>query len=218
MAGRKECNLTKEEVKKAKDEGIFKFTNKVLYDLVKDNPTHDEKKEEEVVTAKIWIIGRTHAAPIERGETSGMCRDTLCRLFAEKSRKAEIDRYISTIRNSSKSIDENKDLILETETKLVKILQNLTRLQKRSLASKYLHYHLPEFIFIYDQRARSGLSKISPHYVTKRERSGKFDNELENFFLKMLDLQECIRKEFGMLLKPREIDRLLLNKSRGSSK
>jgi len=54
MAGRKECNLTKAEVEEAKDEGIFKFTDKVLYDLFQQNPTHDKKEEEQVVGAKIW--------------------------------------------------------------------------------------------------------------------------------------------------------------------
>ncbi len=54
MKGRKECNLTKAEVEKAKDESIFKFTNKVLYDLFKQNPTHDKEEEEQVVVAKIW--------------------------------------------------------------------------------------------------------------------------------------------------------------------
>ncbi len=209
MKSRKKFNVTKKQVEKAKDAGIWRFTNKVLYNLFKKHPKHDK----EIIIAKIWIIGRTHAASIERGAKTKDI-DLLMQRAGERIKKLKLDKYISKIRNNRKKIE----LILEAHKKLVDIFKELTGLEKRSLASKYLHYHFPEFVFIYDSRAKKGFNVICPNYVTKRKRSKKFDDEYENFFLKMLDLQEWIKKEFKMPLKPREVDRLLLKKSQQSSK
>jgi hypothetical protein len=40
------------------------FGNEILYSMCRQNPFHDKP---EIVTAKVWLIGRSYAAAIERG-------------------------------------------------------------------------------------------------------------------------------------------------------
>ena len=41
----------------------WEFGNSILYQMCKDNPKHDQA---DVVVGKIWLIGRSYAAAIER--------------------------------------------------------------------------------------------------------------------------------------------------------
>jgi len=45
---------------------IWNLGNEILYQLCREYPDH---KSPEVITAKIWLIGRSYAAAIERGRT-----------------------------------------------------------------------------------------------------------------------------------------------------
>lgn len=60
---------TQDLVKIAKKEDVWVFGNQVLYDLCKSFPNH--KTPEEIV-AKIWLIGRSYAAAIERRKTKSI--------------------------------------------------------------------------------------------------------------------------------------------------
>ena len=44
---------------------IWNLGNEMLYQLCRDYPDH---KAPEVITAKVWLIGRSYAAAIERGD------------------------------------------------------------------------------------------------------------------------------------------------------
>lgn len=198
-------------MQEAKEEDIWNFSNKVLYDLCKKHPKHDDL---EVTVAKIHIIGRTYAAPLERIKNKDKPIDTdeLYEKVATNLKKnTKIRRSIAALRRK-KRIDNNKELALKTHKKLVDIFEELSGMEKHSLASKYLHFHAPNLFFIYDKRTRKGFSAICPNYRTTRKRSGQFDDKYENFFLKMLDLQEWIKKKFRVTLSPRQLDRLLLEK------
>ena len=55
------------EIAKAKKDDVWWLGNNVLYDLCRAYPNH--KTPEEIV-AKIWLIGRSYAAAIERRKTA----------------------------------------------------------------------------------------------------------------------------------------------------
>lgn len=52
-----------ELVKWGKDQTPWDLANKAIYDLCKKNPRH--RTEEEIIS-KIWIVGRTYSAAVER--------------------------------------------------------------------------------------------------------------------------------------------------------
>ena len=55
--------FTEREINKAISKHPWDLANKTLYDLCSKHPNH--KNNEEII-AKVWIIGRTYAAAIER--------------------------------------------------------------------------------------------------------------------------------------------------------
>ena len=86
-------------------------------------------------------------------------------------------------------------------------------MNKRSFASKYLHFHLPKLFFIYDTRAVSALKKIVPVLpveIKKYYKTLNFDSDYTDFLFRCLYLQKIIASEHNIILSPREIDNLLL--------
>lgn len=54
-------------VEKALADSAWDMGNQVLYDLCRRHPGHSEPGE---ILAKIWLIGRSYAAAIERGRSN----------------------------------------------------------------------------------------------------------------------------------------------------
>ncbi|MCR4814840.1 MAG: hypothetical protein K5879_08465 [Lachnospiraceae bacterium] len=88
----------------------------------------------------------------------------------------------------------------------------LTGLEKRSLASKYLHFHCPDKFFIYDSRAKTAIGKIVKR-PDREIRSGleDYDAEYGDFVCRMLELQEYLDEKMGIYENPRSIDSFLLS-------
>lgn len=208
-------NITENDVKKARKDYFWSFSNEVLYDLCEKHAKH---KDEKVVAAKLNIIGRTYAAALERGKREDKDTKDVFKEAAQMLTDTDIDKRITQLRRNG-CIENEKDQ--ETALCLHKQLVNIfskaignSKNTKRSLASKYLHFHVPALFFLYDSNAKQGFSAICGNYRTTRQPSGHFDNEYENFFHKLLDLREYIERSFDKTLGPRELDRLLHEKAR----
>lgn len=149
------------------------FSNKILYDLCANCPTHTVKYE---VLAKIFFIGRIYAAAIERRKNKDKDEngdDFYINKVVPKMIDSKIDEKIQLL-NQYDRIDENNYLIvLETHKYLSELFNELTELDKRSLSSKYLHFHKPKMFFIYDSRVSTAFSKCLPRY-----RISKSDNKI----------------------------------------
>ena len=48
------------------------FANGILYQMCKENPSHDDRN---VIVGKIWLIGRSYAAAIERRKNASDSND-----------------------------------------------------------------------------------------------------------------------------------------------
>ena len=176
--------------------------------MCKNHPKH---KNDGVIFAKIWLIGRAYAAAIERRKKYlKMNNDD----FYEKKvinafKKSGIDEEISRI-SEYKNITENNILdILKVHKSLINLVKEITDLEKRSLASKYLHFHLPDLFFIYDTRAASALRKISNPLKEEFKaiiNDSKVDKEYAKYFcrsfVKMGDL--------GCKISVRQFDNVLI--------
>ena len=151
--------LNRTRVRHAKRPSPWDFSNKVLYDLCLRHPKHIKA---EVVLAKMMLIGRSYAAAIERGRSmEDESINFYIEVVAPSLQRSEIDQWIA----DAKAVRLDSPSALLT---MVRIHEQVTRLfheisgkEKRSLASKYLHFHVPKLFYIYDSRAAQAVRELS---------------------------------------------------------
>lgn len=214
--------LTQEMLAIATAASIWDTGNKVLYALCAQHPNHT--KDDEII-AKVWLIGRAYAAAIERTKPSKKLKagnsaddsaviagdDFYTSRVAPMIRNSEIDQWTQPLKTFSSITCDNCEVITGVHKKVMDLFSQISGLDKRSLASKYLHFHFPQLFFIFDSRACVGIQKFSK--VTgraKRARNSNADNEYRKLVEKCLSLVECIKSTHNAELSPRQIDNLLL--------
>src|ERR1700741_48060 len=155
--GLMEAQSTPDFIKKAMSDTAWDFGNQVLYDMCKTNPEH---KSNQIIIGKIWLIGRAYAAAVERRRNKGSeTGDAFYEeVVAPKISHSDIDKWFEAIRASNK---EDVALHLQTHSKVTNLLTEISGLEKRSLASKYLHFHFPQLFYIYDSRAQNVVSALT---------------------------------------------------------
>ena len=208
-------NILKRDVDLAKaDESDFwAFGNEVLYSLCRDYPEH---KKGDVVAAKIWLIGRSYAAAVERRKNidaeNPITNDAFYKdVVAPSIIYSALDEKLDSLRQFSDINESSIAPVLEVHRYFVDLLYKITGHHKRSLASKYLHFHKPKLFYIYDSIAGAGLSKVMPKYrVRKVSRDDGFDAAYSIYSFKLLELQKEIKQKFGEQLTPRQLDKMLL--------
>lgn len=191
----------------------WEFGNSILYQMCEDNPLHNDA---DVVIGKIWLIGRSYAAAIERRKNADDYQgddfyyDAVAPKMLEIGK--ELDSRIESLKNNTGIIADCVPEILITHKYLMDAFMDLTGLEKRSLTSKYLHFHCPEKFFIYDSRARAAIGKIVKR-PNKKILLGIDDHDAEygDFVCRMLELQEYLYEKLGTYEKPRAIDSFLLS-------
>ncbi len=188
------------------------FGNKILYDMCSTYPEHIDS---EVVSGKLWLIGRAYSASLERKKPPGKSTGDLYRQVTKAIVESDIDKQITALKEKRiqhlmSTDDETISQILHLHNSFIRIVIRHVEIGKRSLASKYLHFHIPELIYIYDSIAAGKLQAIYPRLRIKHKFSSQFDYTYTKFFFKMLKLRDELISQHELLLTPRQIDRLLL--------
>lgn len=124
----------------------------------------------------------------------------------------ELDERLSQLRDDGGTIRDNVKNILETHKFLMDVFYELTGLEKRSLASKYLHFHCPELFFIYDSRARTAINRYVKRPDKKALDNINCDKEYGDFVCRMLELQAFLQERTDCYQSPRTLDSFLLQK------
>ena len=205
-------------LKKKEEYSKLDFGYRVLLNLCNENPKHTE---DNIIYAKIWIIGRSYAAPIDRRKNKE----------GKISKNFYIDEVVPAIKNWGKNLDrkitklnkynclneQNIKEALELHKDLMSVFNELTDLNMRSLASKYLHFHCPKMFFIYDSIAKTEIQKL----VNKNNKKSKFteydniDPQYTDFCYRALALMNYVKEtkpnEEGIT--PRDIDNILYKES-----
>lgn len=181
--------------------------NCVLYKLCKDHPHH---KRDDEISAKIWLIGRAYAASIERRKKKENINDDFySEVVIPQIKKSGIDEWIQNCKNK-----KTKDVCLLAHKKTTNLFMKISGLEKRSLASKYLHFHLPDIFFIYDSRVSRAinilLKELDIGRMGRRVDDGLFDKSYASFYNKCVKVQGEIFKRYAVLLNCRELDTLLI--------
>ncbi len=189
----------------------WELGNKILYNLCKEHPFH--KNEDEII-AKLWLIGRSYSASIERRKTktkdkmdTGQFYYDVAKTMKIWNKKYRFDEKLKKL-NTLSEFDENSiNEIIETHNLLMKFFNMVSKLNKRSLASKYLHFHCPIFP-IYDSIANRNINLLNPE---KRRFNGKGDEEYSKFCYKILQLKKEIKNEENYNPTTRQMDIFLLS-------
>jgi len=108
---------------------------------------------------------------------------------------------------------DNIQQILEVHHYLTTKLFAITKLNKRSFCSKYLHFHLPDLFFIYDSRVVTALrnysSKVPDQFQTLTKQKN-VDEEYAKFFCKCFEMKNTIEMQNNITLTNRQLDNLLI--------
>lgn len=188
---------------------LWDVGNEVLYELCTKHPRHAEIP---AVIAKVWLIGRSYAAAIERrrNKADEENDDFYVQTVGPAIVRSGIDSWIEAARQYERPSTESFETLLEVHRRTTQLFSEISGLEKRSLASKYLHFHVPRLFYIYDTRAVEALRELSAVVGRAGRATVPADNEYRKFAEKCLSLQQHIEKQFNVWLTPREIDKLLL--------
>lgn len=191
------------------------WANSVLYEMCQSNPHHND---EEKALGKIWLIGRTYAAAIERG--AGKHHKESVDFYTEKVApmlvNSNIDKWIEELKKIDRITEGNVEVLLEVHSQFVERIQSITDKKKRSLASKYLHFHAPESVFIYDsivnRQIRSLLGKKMPRFSYIKG----YDDSYSRFVSRCLYMRnELVEPALVKKVSPRFLDKVLLSSAKG---
>lgn len=178
------------------------YGNEVLYRMCSDKPKHDCI---DVISSKLWIIGRSYSASIER--KAG--KDFKINEAAEIIRKSDIDSRLGKISSIERPDINNLNQILDLHHFFLSLLKEATSIEKRSLASKYLHFHAPKAVFIYDSIANK---ELRSRLKGKRFKiDSQFDYEYTAFCHRAIHYRDNVfENDIGALATPRRLDMDLL--------
>ena len=181
------------------------YGNEVLYRMCSERPLHDDI---DTITSKFRIIGRAYSAAIERGAGNEFKIETAAALI----KNSEIDAHISKLKNIDRPTHENLGILLTAHKYLTDVLKSSTGIEKRSLVSKYLHFHAPRAVFIYDSIANNKVRKILASSNQRFKPQREHDHEYEAFVLRCIYFRDVIyENEIGAMASPRKIDMRLLD-------
>ena len=193
------------------------YGNGILYRMCEEQPDH---KNKEIISGKLWIIGRVYSASIERTKNKrvkkqgNFIRDHAAPII----KKSGIDEWIKDGSDFSKLDEGNLEKSLECHKKVTDLFWDISELEKRSLASKYLHFHAPHAFFIYDsiasKRIKEKVQKLSKKdsanlktLLAKFHGQKKHDSEYAKFCIRCL----CyLKSNRGSRKTPRQLDMELL--------
>ena len=196
----------------------WRVGNEVLYELCRTRPTHTDEAE---VVAKIWLIGRSYAAAIERRKNKSIENDNFyVETVAPAVMGSAIDDWLQKARQCDAPSVETLPTLLQVHHKTTRLFYEISGLEKRSLASKYLHFHVPQVFYIFDSRAVEALRLLSkqvfvagtPFEQTDNDyrKIEQTDSEYRKFAERCLSLQQLVERQYGVSLSPRELDNVLL--------
>ncbi len=200
------------ELARSDDADLWFVGNETLYRLCAQRPFHFCAKDS---IAKLWLIGRSYSAAIERRRT------------AHETKKREVDEYYEEVAHSLAESDIDKVIAcvpretptsmagfapaLEAHARLVDILHKHSGSELRSFSSKYLHFHVPNAFFIFDSIVSLGLKRLgNERLLPGPPVDGVGEPEYCRFVSKVLALRSELASTNSPPLTPRQIDRLLL--------
>jgi hypothetical protein len=187
-------------------QGVWDLGNQALYDLCRKHPDH---RSVDAIIAKVWLIGRTYAASIERRRqhTSAEGDDFYVDVVGPAIKSSGIDRWLAPLWALRRP---DPAAVIPVHKRLTDLFEEISGLEKRSLASKYLHFHVPQAAYIYDARAVAAIRQVSPPLRRLAISFDESDEEYARYFLRCEGFRQELERVVGRAMTPREVDNVLL--------
>lgn len=201
---------SRQRILRAISPSTWDTANLVLYDLCSEHPAHRDRSD---VLAKVLLIGRVYAAAIERRRNKKDDHDNdrfYVDTVAPSICKSAIDDWMHHAKIANPESPDGLNTMVEVHGRVTGLFNEISDLQKRSLASKYLHFHVPQLFLIYDSRAVEAIREFSDVLPRASRSKGLGDNEYRKFAEKATILVQLCKREYGLTMSPRQFDNLLL--------
>lgn len=191
------------------------YGNSVLYRMCKEEPRHCDP---DVVSAKLWLIGRSYAASPERG--SGAAPEGESPAFfdwlAGQMNWPALDRKLDKLSEDNPFGPETLSLILglhrcfheKLKAAIKPRLNGLEPRRQTSFCSKYLHFHKPDHFPLFDSYVSAAVSRATGPWK-RYQYNPKHDPKYSRFCQQLLVYS---RKRPNLTL--RALDRDLYDKER----
>src|SRR5688572_19718369 len=187
-------------------QSVWDLGNQALYDLCR---THHGHRDDAAIVAKVRLIGRTYAASIERrrGRSDFYGDEFYIKVVAPEMRRSAIDRWFAPLHRLRRP---NADAVLPVHARLTALFERISGQEKRALASKYLHFHFPKAVYLFDERASQAVRRATVARRMPLLSYDRFDVVYARFFLRCTRFHEEVERLVGDALTPREVDKVLL--------
>lgn len=180
------------------------YGNEVLYRMCSERPLHNDI---DTIVSKIVLIGRITGASLERGVRPGLKMSEVIQTIS----RSDLDQHIERLNALDRPTDDNLPVLLEAHQYLTDLLESITGVRKRALASKYLHFHAPKAVFIFDSKAELMLRRQMPKRNHPIPFLGLHDKRYESFARRCIFYRDHILEPaLGAWATPRKIDMQLL--------
>jgi len=187
--------------------------NTVLYEYCAGHPHHTETSQ---VLAKIVLIGRSYSAALERRKgRKPISGDFYIDHAVPAIVESGLDQWLGELEGQKEPTPANVHSITVVHKNLVDLFETISGDNKRSLASKYLHFHCPHLFFIYDSYAAWSIRQLTKPIRRSPLVGDDVDDEYCRFFLRVMDLRESIAGSTGTRMTLRQVDDLLLHFASG---
>jgi len=189
-----------------KRQSAWDLGNQTLYDLCRKHPDH---RSVDVIVAKMWLIGRSYASSIERRRDSRSTKgdDFYLDTVGPTMKRAGVDKWFDAIRELRRP---NLSVVVPVHKRLTDVFRDISGLEMRSLASKYLHFHFPKAVYIYDERAGRAIRLIKPGLRLRAPAYDRYDKTYARFVQGCAPFHDELKQLLGRAVTPREVDKVLL--------
>ena len=197
-------------IEQARQASPWDIGNEALYRLCREHPAHTNIA---AIVAKVWLIGRSYAAAIERRLEKPANEENdnfYLGKVAPAIRDSNIDDWLTCARIASVNDSERTKVLLSVHNETTRLFKKISGLEKRSLASKYLHFHVPDLFFIYDARVTRAMSLLTSIVGHASNAGSEADPEYGRFVEKCFRLKSHVHELSGQNLTCRQLDNLLL--------
>ncbi len=193
----------------------FDVLNSMLYEAVSAQPSNSDKRQ---IIGKLMLIGRTYSASVERRKTQGHIKDERQALeviieAAQAIAASRCSALLDNIGMNEKLTHESLPKVVTIHLELCQALAKANNRENSSLASKYLHFHRPDFFPIVDSYVREGWSWIMEELGQSYKGWRVFGkvNRYGDWCTRVLDLQKSIESCHENAVSLRQIDNYLLS-------
>ena len=201
--------IAKDDVDFALAPSPWDLGNQVLYTLCQEHPRHARG---DAIIAKAWLIGRSYAAAIERRKNVKDTSDDFYETtVVDQIKDSQLDAWLCSLPNELTDPWSQLASVVTVHQRLMDLFSGMTGLDKRSLASKYLHFHRPDLFFLYDTRAKSALAKVTPA-IRRIPRITAEEADAEYLLLsrRCQWVRDDVSHRYTVNLTPRQVDKILL--------